>query len=93
MYKKDFTIEDHSFLNIVADEAIFRHYELLSLASRLDVYFLDEFKSAIDYRSIAWVLDFIWVAVEVAINIYITKKKILFSKIMNDEENNHIVLK
>ncbi|CAG8773915.1 7264_t:CDS:1, partial [Rhizophagus irregularis] len=24
MYKKDFTIEDHSFLNIVADEAIFR---------------------------------------------------------------------
>ncbi|UZO20004.1 uncharacterized protein OCT59_011266 [Rhizophagus irregularis] len=63
------------------------------LASRLDVYFLDEFKSAIDYRSIAWVLDFIWVAVEVAINIYITKKKILFSKIMNDEENNHIVLK
>ncbi|PKY32595.1 hypothetical protein RhiirB3_450885 [Rhizophagus irregularis] len=88
MYKKDFAIEDHSFLDIVANEAIF-----CRLASCLSIRFLDKFESAIDYRSTARVLDLIWVAVGVAINIYITKKEILFSEIMNDEENNHICLK
>ncbi|PKY33757.1 hypothetical protein RhiirB3_452924 [Rhizophagus irregularis] len=127
MYKKDFAMESDTFLDIVADEAIFRRlikfrekwpyirpllgqwhtskdfcsvllvlfssYGLLSLASRLGVRFLDKFESAIDYHSTARVLDLIWVAVGIAINIYITKKKILFSEIMNDEENSHICLK
>ena len=127
MYKEDFAMESHTFLDIVADEAIFRRlikcrekwpnirpllgqwhaskdfcsvllvlfssYGLLSLASRLGVRFLDKFESAIDYRSTARVLDLIWVAVGIAINIYITKKEILFSEIMNGEENNHICLK
>jgi len=127
MYKKDFAIEDHSFLDIVADEAIFRRlikcrekwphirpllgqwhtskdfcsvlivlfssYGLLSFASHLGVRFLDKFESAVDYRSTARVLDLIWVAVGIAINIYITKKGILFSEIMNTEGNNHIFLK
>ena len=127
MYKEDFAMESHTFLDIVADEAIFRwlikcrekwpnirpllgqwhaskdfcsvllvlfsSYGLLSLASRLGVRFLDKFESAIDYRSTARVLDLIWVAVGIAINIYITKKEILFSEIMNSEENNHICLK
>jgi hypothetical protein len=126
MYKEDFAMKSHSFLDIVADEAIFRRlikcqekwpyirpllgqwhtskdfcsvllvlfssYGLLSLASRLGVRFLDKFESAVDYRSTARVLDLIWVAVGIAINIYINKKEILFSKIM-DEENNHICLK
>src|SRR4051812_28163256 len=77
MYKEDFTLENHSFLDIVADEAIFRQlikcqnewpnirpllgqwhvskdfclillvlfssYGLFSLASYLDVRFLDKF--------------------------------------------------
>ena len=72
---------------------LFSSYGLLSLASRLGVRFLDKFESAIDYRSTARVLDLIWVAVGIAINIYITKKEILFSEIMNSEENNHICLK
>ncbi|GES77224.1 hypothetical protein GLOIN_2v1482460 [Rhizophagus clarus] len=127
MYKKDFVMESDSFLDIVADEAIFRRlikcrekwpyirpllgqwhtskdfcsvllvlfssYGLLSLASHLGVRFLDKFESAIDYRSTARVLDLIWAAVGIAINIYITKKKLLFSEIMNDEENDHICLK
>ncbi|PKY35027.1 hypothetical protein RhiirB3_455333, partial [Rhizophagus irregularis] len=127
MYKKDFAMESDSFLDIVADEAIFRRlikcrekwpyirpllgqwhtskdfcsvllvlfssYGLLSLASRLGVHFLDKFESAIDYRSTAWILDLIWVAVGVAINIYVNKKEILFSEIMNDEKNKHICLK
>ena len=125
MYKKDFALESHSFLDIVADEAIFRRlikcrnewpnirpilgqwhtskdfcsvllvlfssYELLSLASYLGVRFLDKFETAVDYRSTARVLDILWVAVGTAISIYITKKGILFSEIMDCE--NHICLK
>ncbi|RGB28322.1 hypothetical protein C1646_767971 [Rhizophagus diaphanus] len=123
MYKEDFAMSSHSFLNIVADEAIFRRlikcrekwphirpllgqwhtskdfcsvllvlfssYGLLSLASRLGVHFLDKFESAVDYRSTARVLDLIWVAVGIAINIFIVKKEILFSEIMDSEENNY----
>ncbi|GBB90788.1 hypothetical protein RclHR1_17880003 [Rhizophagus clarus] len=119
IYKEDFAMSSHSFLNIVADKAIFhrlikcrekwlyiRHllgqwhtskdfcsvllvlfssYGLWSLASRLGVHFLDKFESAVDYRSTARVLDLIWVAVGIAINIYITKKEILFSEIMDSE--------
>ena len=120
-------MENHFFLDIVADEAIFRRlikcrekwphirpllgqwhtskdfcsvllvlfssYGLLSLASRLGVRFLDKFESAVDYRSTARVLDLIWVAAVIAINIYITKKEILFSEIMEGDENTHICLK
>lgn len=119
MYKEDFAMSSHSFLNIVADEAIFRRlikcrekwphirpllgqwhtskdfcsvllvlfssYGLWSLASRLGVRFLDKFESAVDYRSTARVLDLIWTAVGIAINIYINKKEILFSEIMDSE--------
>jgi hypothetical protein len=119
MYKKDFAMNGHSFLDIVADEAIFRRlikcrekwpyirpllgqwhtskdfcsvlivlfssYGLLSLASRLGVRFLDKFESAVDFRSTARVLNLIWVAVGIAINIYITEKGILFSEIMNSD--------
>ena len=125
MYKKDFSLESHSFLDIVADEAIFRRlikcqnewpnirpllgqwhtskdfcsvllvlfssYGLLSLASYLGVRFLDKFETAVDYRSTARVLDILWVAIGIAISIYITKKGILFSEIMDLE--NHICLK
>src|SRR5437660_1736233 len=126
MYKKDFALESHSFLDIVTDEAIFRRlikcrekwpnirpllgqwhtskdfcsvlivlfssYGLLSLASRLGVRFLDKFELAVDYRSTAQVLDLLWAAVGIAINIYIAEKEILLSEIM-DEENTNICLK
>ena len=126
MYKKDFAMESHSFLDIVADEAIYRRlikcrekwpnirpllgqwhaskdfcsvlivlfssYGLLSLASRLGVRFLDKFESVVDYRSTARVLDLLWAAVGIAINIYIAEKEISLSEIM-DEENTHICLK
>ncbi|RHZ79657.1 hypothetical protein Glove_142g53 [Diversispora epigaea] len=47
MYKKDFALKNHSFLNIVTDQTIH---------SRLIKY---KFEMAVDYRSIARVLDFI----------------------------------
>jgi hypothetical protein len=70
---------------------LFSSYGLFSLASYLGVRFLDKFESAVDYHSTARVLDILWVAVGVAISIYITKKGISFSEIMNIE--NHICLK
>jgi hypothetical protein len=127
MYKKDFALEDYDFLDVVADEAIYRRlikskkkwsnirphlgqwhtskdfcsvllvlfssYGLFSLASRLGVKFLDKFEIAVDYRSTAKVLDLLWTAVGIAINIYITLKKIPFSEIMDGNNDTHICLK
>src|SRR5581483_739499 len=121
MYKKDFALEDGNFLDIVADEAIYRRlikcrkkwpnlrpllgqwhtskdfcsviivlfssYGLLSLASRLGVRFLDKFELVVDYRSTARVLDLLWAAVGIAINIYTTSKKMSFSEIMDGKNN------
>ncbi|GES78499.1 hypothetical protein GLOIN_2v1482460 [Rhizophagus clarus] len=127
MYKEDFAMNNHSFLDIIADEAIFRRlikcrekwpnirphlgqwhtskdfcsvlivlfssYGLLSLASRLGVRFLDKFEAAVDYRSTARVLDLLWVAVGIAINIYIKKIGISLSDIMDDENDAYVCLK
>jgi hypothetical protein len=127
MYKKDFSISNYSFLDIVADEVIFRRlikyqkkwpkirshlgqwhiskdlcsvlivlfssYGLLSLASRLGVCFLDKFEATVDYQSTARVLDLLWVAIGIAINIYIKKNGLSFSEIMDDENDAHICLK
>ena len=127
MYKEDFAMNDHSFLDIIADEAIFRRlikcrekwpnirphlgqwhtskdfcsvlivlfssYGLLSLASRLGVRFLDKFEAIVNYRSTARVLDLVWVAVGIAINIYIKKNGMPLLEIMNDEDDTRICLK
>ncbi|PKK64356.1 hypothetical protein RhiirC2_769934 [Rhizophagus irregularis] len=127
MYKKEFDLKDYEFLDIVADEAIYRRlikckkkwtklrphlgqwhtskdfysvllvlfssYGLLSLASRLSVRFLDKLEIDVDYRSTARVLDLLWVAVGIAINIYINLKKINFSEILDGKNDTHICLK
>lgn len=127
MYKEDFAMNNHSFLDIIADEAIFRRlikcqekwlnirpylgqwhtlkdfclvlivlfssYGLLSLASRLGVRFLDKFEAAVDYQSTARVLDLLWVAVGIAINIYIKKNGLSLSEIMDDENDAYVCLK
>ncbi|RIA80854.1 hypothetical protein C1645_837952 [Glomus cerebriforme] len=89
----DFSMEDHSFLDIIADEAIYQRYGLLSFASRLGVQFLDKFEMAVDYCSTARVLDLIWVAVGTAIIIYITNKGMKTSEIMDDNNDKDICLK
>ena len=63
------------------------------MASRLGVRFLDKFEAVIDYRSTARVLDLLWVAVTIAINIYITKKGMSFSEIMDGKNDTNICLK
>ncbi|POG59987.1 hypothetical protein GLOIN_2v1817492 [Rhizophagus irregularis DAOM 181602=DAOM 197198] len=72
---------------------LFSSYGLLSLASRLGVRFLDKFEIAVDYRLTARILDLLWIAVGIAINIYITSKNIPFSAIMDGKNDTHICLK
>ncbi|UZO07800.1 uncharacterized protein OCT59_028074 [Rhizophagus irregularis] len=104
MYKKEFDLKDYEFLDIVADEAIYRRLikckkkwtklrHSPSLASRLGVRFLDKLEIVVDYRSTARVLDLLWVAVGIAINIYINLKKINFSEILDGKNDTHICLK
>ena len=70
---------------------LFSSYGLISLTSYLGVRFLDKFETAVDYHLTVRVLDMLWVIIGIAINIYIIKKEILFSEIMDIE--NHIYLK
>ena len=55
--------------------------------------FLDKFEAAVDYRSTAKVLDLLWIAVGIAINIYITSKEISFAEIMDGKNDTNICLK
>ncbi|RHZ90195.1 hypothetical protein Glove_4g21 [Diversispora epigaea] len=72
---------------------IFSSYGLLNLAKKLGVRFLDKFEAAVDYRTTSKVLDLLWVAVRVAINIYIKKRNIQLSEIINGKNDKNILLK
>jgi hypothetical protein len=110
MYKEEFLLNDDEYLDICADEAIFRRliksrtqwvkirpilggwhtskdmlgvlltifssYGIFHLATAIGVRFLDKLQAVVDYRSTRRVLELIWVAVGIAIQIY-TKKRIL----------------
>ncbi|GET02725.1 hypothetical protein GLOIN_2v1482460 [Rhizophagus clarus] len=127
MYKIDFNLLETDYLDIVADEAIFRRlmrcqaqwpqlrpllgqwhtskdfclvlivlfssYGLLNLARRLGVRFLDKFEAAVDYRTTSRVLDLLWVAVGIAINIYTKKNNLPLSEIMDENTGTNIFLK
>ncbi|UZN98898.1 uncharacterized protein OCT59_000183 [Rhizophagus irregularis] len=114
MYKADFNLQENGYLDIVADEAIFRQlmrcqaqfpqlrlllgqwhtskdfcsvlivlfssYGLLNFARKLGVRFLDKFEAAVDYRTTSRVLDLLWLAVGVAVNIFAKKKIFLCLK-------------
>ncbi|RGB33560.1 hypothetical protein C1646_761550 [Rhizophagus diaphanus] len=91
MYKGDFSIDEHSFLDIIADEAIY--HQLLSLTSCLGIRFLDKFKMTVDYHSTVRVLDLIWTAVVIVISIYINNNGMTTSEIIDDDNNKNICLK
>ncbi|RIB24556.1 hypothetical protein C2G38_2168309 [Gigaspora rosea] len=54
--------------------AAFSGYRLFGLATQLGIKFLDKFAKIADYRSTFRVLEYIWVAVGVAIHQYIQEK-------------------
>ncbi|GES88087.1 hypothetical protein GLOIN_2v1482460 [Rhizophagus clarus] len=66
MYRADFNLQENEYLDIIANKAIFRYYELLNLAKKLGVQFLDKFEAAVDYQIISRVIDLLWLVVEVA---------------------------
>ncbi|RHZ57214.1 hypothetical protein Glove_392g9 [Diversispora epigaea] len=69
---------------------LFSSYGILNFARELEVRFLDKLEANVDYRSTSRVLDLIWTAVGISINIYIKKKEISLHSIMDGE---NIVLK
>ena len=72
---------------------LFSSYELLNLARWLGIQFLDKFEAAIDYQTTSRVLDLLWLAVGVAVNIFIKKKNILLSEIIDENNDTNILLK
>jgi hypothetical protein len=72
---------------------LFSSYGLLNLAKKLGVRFLDKFEAAVDYRTTSRVLDLLWLAVGVAVNIFAKKKNILLSEIIDGNNDTNILLK
>ncbi|RIB19593.1 hypothetical protein C2G38_2136489 [Gigaspora rosea] len=67
--------------------AAFSGYGLFGLATQLGVKFLDKFAKVVDYRATFRVLEFIWVAVGVAIHQYCQEKNISISDIYKEDNN------
>ena len=65
----------------------FSGYGLFKLAKVLGVQFLDKLEKVADYRATFRVLELIWVAVGIAINIYITENNININDIMLSNNN------
>jgi hypothetical protein len=72
---------------------LFSSYGIFNMALRLGVRFLDKFEATADYRSTARILDLLWSAIGIAINIYIKRKDIELTDIMNDDYDSKIFLK
>ncbi|POG79620.1 hypothetical protein GLOIN_2v1472145 [Rhizophagus irregularis DAOM 181602=DAOM 197198] len=93
MYKEEFLLNDDEYLDICADEAIFRSYGIFHLATTIGVHFLDKLQAVVDYRSTRRVLELIWVAMRVAIQIYIKKKNINIEDITAGPINENICIR
>ena len=72
---------------------LFSSYGLLNLAKRLGIRFLDKIEAAVDYRTTSRVLNLLWIAVGIRINIYAKKKNFHLSEIMDGNTNTNIFLK
>ena len=67
---------------------IFSDYGIFNIAGILGVWFLDKLEKGVDFRATSKVLELIWIAIGIAINLYIKKKKLILNNIL--EENNII---
>ncbi|RHZ63303.1 hypothetical protein Glove_330g4 [Diversispora epigaea] len=64
---------------------IFSSYGIFHLVTAIGVRFLDKFQAVVDYRSTRRVMELIWVAVGIAIHIYIKKKNINIENILMEK--------
>ncbi|CAG8474683.1 13182_t:CDS:2, partial [Dentiscutata heterogama] len=62
-------------------------YELFELASCLGIKFLDKLEQIADYQATFRVLELIWIAVRVAIHLYIQNKQISINNIPTENNN------
>ncbi|PKK61624.1 hypothetical protein RhiirC2_791542 [Rhizophagus irregularis] len=103
MYKEEFLLNDDEYLDICADEAIFKRLiksrtqwekirPILGGGIPLKIC-LDKLQAVVDYRSTRRVLELIWVTVGVAIQIYIKKKNINIEDITAGPINENICIR
>jgi hypothetical protein len=127
MYKSDFSLDSDNYLDIVADESIYRRltnlrqewpnlrpilgqwhtnkdmasalitifssYGIFDLCVAIGVKFLDKFESVIDYRSTVKTIELIWVAVGIALRIYLKSKNLHKNNILDENFEEYQVLK
>jgi hypothetical protein len=72
---------------------IFSSYGIFDIASTLGVKYLDKLESVVDYRSTVRVLELIWTAVGLSINIWLKKKKMDKNQILDGDFNKNMILK
>jgi len=72
---------------------LFSSYGIYDLAVSLGVKFLDKFAAVVDYRSTRRVLELIWIAVGIAIHIYVREKKIQIEEIQSGSLDEKVCLK
>ncbi|EXX51186.1 hypothetical protein RirG_264050 [Rhizophagus irregularis DAOM 197198w] len=106
MYRRDFSLEENDFLDICADEAIFRLLIKCRNKSENIRPILGQWHTSKDMMSalvtlfssygiydLATALELIWVAVGAAINIYLQKSKIKIEEILTCPANEKICLR
>ncbi|GES95214.1 hypothetical protein GLOIN_2v1768552 [Rhizophagus clarus] len=61
MYANEIGIENDGYINVVADEAIFRRgYDIFNMAGILGIQYLDKLEKSVDFRATSKVLELIW---------------------------------
>jgi hypothetical protein len=72
---------------------LFSSYGIFDLAKALGVKFLDKLDKVVDYRSTVRVLELIWCAVTIAIQIYVKKKNLNKHNIISSSSRANSVLR
>ncbi|UZO19766.1 uncharacterized protein OCT59_011037 [Rhizophagus irregularis] len=102
MYKNDFSLSSDEYLDIVADESIFRRLINLRkewpnlrpiLAAAVGVKYIDKLEKVVDYRATVRIIELIWVSVGIALRIHLKSKNMHKYDIMDDKYEEYQILK
>ncbi|RHZ71229.1 hypothetical protein Glove_261g9 [Diversispora epigaea] len=102
MYKIDFTLDLNKYLDIVADESIFRRLINLRqewpnlrpiLAAAIGVKFLDKLEKVVDYRATVRIIELICVSVGIALQIHLKSKNLNKNNIWDEKYEEFQILK
>ncbi|CAG8481236.1 12637_t:CDS:2 [Acaulospora colombiana] len=86
MFLEDFGYTKNGILNLVCDEAI---YHRMKDYKSDEQTFFDKLEQVVDYRATFRVLELIWIAVAVAIHLYVKEMNIYINNV--PKENNNLL--